>query len=450
MRRVCDASTSLGADMDSSLERVLDEQRTVALPTITPRDVRVPDLPGMATAFVGMRRVGKSYLMLQEMQRLLESGVPRSHMLALNLEDDRLGQVDLSTLDQALEYLFRTGPARNEQTAHLFFDEIQAVPDWEQFVLRVLNTENALVRVTGSSAKLLSTEIASSLRGRSTAVEVLAFSFREYLRHQGREALAAEPVGAPARSALEAAFDAYLREGGFPAVQGMGPIDRRRTLQDYVDLVVFRDVADRWDVGNRVALKWLVSHLLSTFSREFAINRVYNDLKSQGVAVGKDTLHAYLDHLLDARLIYAISIRSSSYRARQVNPRKVYAADPGLASAVAHPSADDLGHLLENAVYLELRRRYCRLHEEAVTYFASDAGNADFVVDRDAGEPLVVQVCASLSGDETRAREFAGTYAAMASLGVRTATIVTLTEAESVTTSAGTVEVVPAWHWMLL
>lgn len=435
--------------MDPALEQLLDEQRTVPLPALTRRDVRVPDIEGVANAFVGMRRVGKSYLMIQEMGRLLAQGVPRSSMLALNLEDDRLGRADLTTLSDALEYLFRTGPARHTETAHLFLDEVQAIPGWEQFVLRVLNTENVRVRVTGSSAKLLCTEIATGLRGRSTAVEVLPFSFREYLRHRGLETLGDEPIGAAARSELEAAFDAYLRGGGFPGVQSMEPIDRRRTLQDYVDLVTFRDVVDRWDVGNLVALKRLVSHLLSSFSREFSVNRIYNDLKSQGVAVGKDTLHAYLDHLVDARLVHTISVRRASYRARQVNPRKVYAVDPGLAAAVAHPSVDDTGYLLENAVYLELRRRFSRLHEESVSYFSDRAGNADFVVDSGDGEPRVLQVCVSSRDDRTLARELVGAEAAMTSVGVRTATIVTLYEAGLVETPAGAIDIVPAWRWML-
>lgn len=435
--------------MNSTLELLLDEQRTVPLPPLTQRDVRIPELPGMATALVGMRRVGKSYVLYQEMQRLLAAGTPRSSMLALNLEDDRLGSPDLSTLNDALEYLFRTGPARYEELGYLFLDEIQAVSKWEQFVLRVLNTENMRVYLTGSSARLLSTEIATGLRGRSIAVEMLPFSFREYLRHQGVEKLDGQPVSAAARSRLEGAFDTYLRTGGFPGVQSMELVDRRRTLQDYVDLVTFRDVVDRWDADNRVALKWLVGQLLSSFSREFSVNRLYNDLKSQGVPIGKDTLHSYLGHLTDARLVHTVSIRRASSRARQVNPRKVYAVDPGLASAVAHPSADDTGHLLENAVYLELRRRYSRLHDDAISYFAEESGAADFVVDTGTDEPRILQVCATLSESETRAREVRGAQAAMAKLGVKASTIVTLYEHDSITTPAGSITVIPAWRWML-
>jgi uncharacterized protein len=435
--------------MDSTLEGLLDAERERPLPLITQRDVRVPHLENMATTLVGMRRVGKSYLLLQQMQELLAVGVPRSSMLSMNLEDDRLGVVGLDTLNEALEYLFRTGPNRTSEAAYLFLDEIQVVAGWEQFVLRVLNTENIRIYLTGSSAKLLSSEVATGLRGRSTAVEVLPFSFREYLRHHGLESFAEEPVGAAARSRLEAALDAYLQDGGFPGVQNVESIDRRRTLQDYVDLVTFRDVVERWEVGNLMALKWLIAHLLSSFSREFSVNRIYNDLKSQGVAVGKNTLHAYLGYLIDARLLHTVAIRRASYRARQVNPRKVYAVDPGLARAVAHPSGDDTGHLLGNAVYLELRRRHSRLHDDAISYFSTEDGGVDFVVDTGEGEPKVIQACVSLAQADTRARELRGAEAAMRALGVRTATVVTMHDSERVEMSAGTIDVVPAWRWLL-
>jgi len=434
--------------MDAALERVIEEQAAQSLPRLTARDIRVPSIEGIATALVGMRRVGKSYLLFQQMLELQAAGVSRSSMLFLNLEDDRLGTTTVQTLDQALEYLFRTGPRRHVDTAYLFFDEVQVVSGWEQFVVRVLNTENARVFVTGSSAKLLSVEIATSLRGKSTAVEVLPFSFAEYLRHAGIQA-AGSRFGAAKRSEMEAAFDRYLRIGGFPGVQTLPDIDRIRMLQDYVELVIFRDVVERHDVGNLVALRQLTNRLLSDFSREFSINSIQKMMAAQGIAVGKDTLHAYLDHLIDARLIHAVSIRRASYRSRQVNPRKAYAVDHGLAVSVAHPSVEDVGPLLENAVYLELRRRYGRLHTDVITYFASKAGGADFVVDAGAAPPHVVQVCATLADVTTREREVRGAVAAMTEVGVRESTIVTLYERETIETDAGTIHVEPAWRWTL-
>lgn len=444
----CKGNNSVGGRMDVALERVLEEQSSRPLPVLTPRDTRVPSIEGVATALVGMRRVGKSYMLFQQMAALEASGVPRSSMLFLNLEDDRLGGPTTTMLDEALEHLFRTGPERYAQTAYLFLDEIQVVPGWERFVLRVINTENVRVFVTGSSAKLLSTEIATSLRGKSTAVEVLPFSFAEHLRHVGITP-AEESVGAAKRSEMEAAFDRYLRAGGFPGVQTLPDIDRTRMLQDYVELVIFRDVVERWKVGNLVALRQLTSRLLSGFSREFTVNAMYKVMRDQGIAVGKDTLHAYLEHLVDARLLHTVGVRRASYKARLVNPRKVYAVDQGLALSVAHPSVDDTGHLLENTVYLELRRRFGRIHNDVVSYFTSKAGSADFIVDAGDSPPQVIQVSVTLSNDGTREREVRGAMAAMAELGVRTSTIVTLYEREILKTEAGDIHVVPAWRWML-
>lgn len=434
--------------MDATLRRVLEEQAAQPLPRLTARDIRVPSIEGVATALVGMRRVGKSYLLFQQMLELQAAGVPRSSMLFLNLEDDRLGTPTTQTLDDGLEHLFRTGPRRHSETAYLFFDEIQVVPGWERFVVRVLNTENARVFVTGSSAKLLSVDIATSLRGKSTAVEVLPFSFAEYLRHAGIQP-AGPAAGAAKRSEMEAAFDRYLRIGGFPGVQTLPDVDRIRMLQDYVELVIFRDVIERHPVSNLVALRQLASRLLSDFSREFSINSIQKMMRSQGIPVGKDTLHDYLGYLVDARLVHAVGIRRASYRARQVNPRKAYAVDHGLAVSVAHPSVEDIGPLLENAVYLELRRRYGRLHTDVISYFESRAGGADFVVDADAAPPRVIQVSASLAADSTREREVRGAIAAMAEVGAREATIVTLYERDTIETEAGTIHVEPAWRWML-
>jgi predicted AAA+ superfamily ATPase len=436
--------------MASTLDQLVEESRTRPLPRLTRRDVRIPDVPDTAVAFVGMRRSGKSYLMFQRMSEVLQAGVPRSSLLYLNLEDDRLGAPTLETLDEALEALFRMGAPRHEQTVHLFLDEIQNVAGWERFVLRVINTENAKVFVSGSSAKLLSTEIATGLRGRNVSVEVLPFSFREYLRHQDAEPVDDSTFGSAARSKLGASFLDYLRRGGFPAVQRLEEVDRIRTLQDYIDLVVFRDVVERHAASNLPALRWLVGHLLSAFSREFSVNRLYNDLKSQGMMVGKDTLHAYLDHLVDARLLFPVSIRRASYRARMVNPRKMYVVDCGLAVAATPPSVSDTGHLLENAVHSELRRRLGVVREGAISYWSDGSGGAvDLVVDDGRSDPALIQVCADFRDPGTRVRELRGIEAGMVDLGVRSGTVVTLFESERVDTASGRIDVVPAWRWML-
>src|SRR5450759_3098406 len=179
-----------------------------------------------------MRRVGKTYAMYDVMRRLQAAGVPKTALLYLNLEDDRLGAPTTATLDRALELFFQRAPDARERRSYLFLDEFQVVPDWERFVRRVLTTEDVQIVLGGSSAKLLSTEIATSLRGYALAVEVLPFSLRETMRPEAfGPGSAPLPPGARVRSRAAAALESDLLTGGFPEVQGVHAFDRVQLLQ---------------------------------------------------------------------------------------------------------------------------------------------------------------------------------------------------------------------------
>ena len=421
------------------------------LPELTPRDVEMPRISRKADVVIGMRRSGKTYALYQEMHRLLAEGVPRDRMLYMNLEDDRLGQPDLAGLDQMLETFYRLSPAAREHGAFIFLDEVQVVEGWSRFARRVLDTEAARLYVTGSSAKMLSTEVATEFRGRGFAVELLPFSFRESLRHGGIDIPEAEP-GSALRSRLEAHLATYLEVGGFPDVQTLDGEKRIQTLQDYVELVLVRDVIERHGHAHVAAVRAFAAALLRASAQTFSVNKVFNDLTSRGLKVGKDTLHALLDELSDAFLVFPVSIFRRSLRARQIAPKKAYAVDPGLALAMSHALTEDVGRRLETTVYLELRRRLGRVREGAISYYVTEDGHeVDFVVgDRD--EPHVaqlVQSCVSLRDTPTRVRELRALEEAMTELGRREATIVTLYERDTVEVGAGIVEVVPAWRWLL-
>lgn len=422
------------------------------LPALVPRALRIPRIPGKAVTLIGMRRTGKTYALYDLMRRLLAEGVPKDRLLYLNLEDDRLGTPDTGTLDRALERFFRRQPAARRETAFLFFDEIQVVPGWERFLRRVIDTEDAQIYATGSSARLLSTEVATSFRGRGLAAEVLPFGLAEAARSHAVDLGTTWPPAAPTRSQLGALLDAYLERGGFPEVQHLHPFDRVQVLQQYVELVLLKDVGERHQVENLSALKHLARGLFAANAGPFSVSRFHGTLVSQGVKVAKPTLLTYLDHLRDAFLVFLVPLRTRSAKQRQVNPRKVYAVDTGLATAMRAGGARDRGALLETFTYLELRRRLGRLAEDAITYYRTAAGReVDFAVDAPppGGTLRLVQSCASLQTPETREREVRALAEAMAETGVREGTIVTLADRETIATDAGTIRVVPAWEWAL-
>jgi hypothetical protein len=436
---------------DATIERLIAEQQERPLPEALSREVRLPDVPGKADALVGMRRSGKTYRLFGEMRALVNRGVPRTRILYLNLEDDRLGSADLGTLDRALELFYRRDPGARTEGAWLFLDEVQVIPGWERFARRVLDTEAARLFVTGSSARQLSTEVATAFRGRSVTVEVLPYSLREAATADG---IAWEqdpwPPGAAARSQLDAFIIDYLRRGGFPAVRSLNPYDRIQMLQEYVDLVVLRDVAERHTATNLPVIRELVAALFSANANGFSVSRLHGALTSQGWKVGKATLLAYLAHLVDAFLFFLVPLRTRSARQRAVNPRKVYAIDPGLADAMYRAGASNRGAQLENAVYLELRRRYGRLADGAVAWIKTSSGKeVDFAIDDPVreGPPELIQVCEQLSDPVTRQRELASLVEAMAELGSVSATIVTMADDEEVETDAGSIRIMPAREW---
>jgi len=260
------------------------------------------------------------------------------------------------------------------------------------------------------------------------------------------------PVGPRTESRLASLADRYLEEGGFPDALDLPPFDRVQRLQDYVELVTLRDVVERHRVENITALRHLTRALFASTANGFSVSSLHGACTSQGIRVGKGTLLDYLDHLVDAYLVFLVPIRTRSEKQRIVNPRKVYAIDPGLALAMHTGGATNTGARLENQVYLELRRRLGRRAKDCVGYYRTASGfEVDFAVDppTPGGQLLLIQSCAALSDPETRDREVRALQDAMAETGVRRSTIVTLADRESIEGEGGMVQVIPAWEWIL-
>ncbi|MBI4754712.1 MAG: ATP-binding protein [Betaproteobacteria bacterium] len=431
--------------MNTLVEQIIGDFQERALPRPTPREAVLPAIAGKVDSLIGVRRTGKSWRIFQAMNELLDAGTPKQCLLYVNFDDERLHPMTAGDLRLIPETFFRLYPENKTRRCHFFFDEIQNVPGWERFIRRLLDTEQAHLTLTGSSARLLSREIATTLRGRSLATEIFPFSFRETLRHQGEDDTLVEPAGSHRRALLSNRLRRYLEIGGFPEVQNVDDTYRLRILQDYVDVVILRDVVERHGIGNLAPLRYLIRHLLGSPACAFSVNRFHNDLKSQGIACGKNSLHDYLAHLEDAYLVQSVSLDSRSARQRQVNPRKVYPIDTGLAQAFRHAPGMDRGRLLETLVFLDLRRRGM-----SIAYFRTDKGHeVDFLARSGDDEALAIQVAETLADPATRQRELRALEACMADRRPSRGVVVTLDEEERIETAAGPVEVIPAWRWLL-
>lgn len=383
-------------------EKIVDSL-AAPVPALTRRDVWLPSVPNKATVVMGMRRSGKTSLLWQILGDRLAQGAAREGLLYFSFEDERLAGLQGQDLDLLVEEYFRLYPqSRDRDRVTFFLDEIQVIPGWERFARRLLDSETIDLFLSGSSARLLSREVATSMRGRGMEAVVLPFSFRESLRHAGLEpSKPPERLPKAERTLLDRHLLDYLGQGGFPEAQGLDIRNRFELLRGYVDVVLLRDVIERHAVSHPLVLRWMVRHLLGNAAGSFSVNKFHADLKSQGVAVGKDTLHNYLAHLEDAFVVRSLNISTDSERRRRVNPRKVYPIDTGLIPVFDRSGKANLGHALETAVLLELDRRGAQS-----AYVHTMSGyQVDFHARFIEGHQELIQVCASLDDPDTRERE---------------------------------------------
>lgn len=430
------------------LSEKLDDSLVGPLPKGVPRQVYgLVHLPGKATAVIGMRRAGKTTFLHQQRQARLNAGATREQIPYLNFEDERLAGMEATDLSFLIEAYYRRFPAlRGQVTVTWCLDEIQVVPGWERFVRRILDSEQVDVFLSGSSAALLSREIATAMRGRGWEVLLHPFSFREYLEFHGHSIPEdSAHLSSRQRSAMENAFREFLLTGGFPEAQSLDVLSRHQLLRDYVDVAMLRDIVERHQVSNVAGLRWLVRHLLANAASLFSVEKFYAALKSQGLSISKDTVHQLLAYLEDCFLVRTVWISADSERRRMVNPRKAYPIDTGLIPVFDRSGRSNIGHALETAVLLEIERR--RLE---VTYLKTSSGwEVDFLTRSATGEEELIQVSADASQSEVALREIRALKEAGKEKPTAVQRLLTLTRDGLPRQLTEGVMAQPAYEWML-
>ncbi len=432
--------------MRSIIRQRIADAIALELPALVERECRLPQIPNKTFAIIGMRRAGKTYYLYQIMKSLIATGVPKNRIVYFNFEDERLAEMTVTDLHWITDEYYAMFPETRTDRVYLFFDEIQLITGWERFVRRLMDTENVQIYISGSSAKMLSREIASSMRGRAVEETVYPFSFREFLRSQQIEVpQQISRVDKNLRSLLENKSNQYISEGGFPEAQQLSAHDRNQLLQGYVDTVIFRDIVERYNATNVIALRKLTRHLLQHPGAKFSINKFYNVLKSDGIKVAKTTLHEYLEYLQDAFLVYTVNIHSKSDRQRMVNPMKTYVCDSGLAAAYSASATVEQGHLLENSILMELHRQKAQME-----YITTSAGyEIDFYARFPNGSRHLIQASADVSTPETLKRESRALLDADASINADKRLIINIGIEKTMEENGQTILLQPLWKWLL-
>lgn len=379
------------------------------------RETKLPPIPNKIMVAIGMRRTGKTYFLLQFIEKLLQENVPLTRILYVNFEDSRLYPLTSENLSNLLDGFYSLYPENHDQLCYLFLDEIQNIENWQAVIRRYFDTKKVKIYLTGSSAKLLSKEIATSLRGRSIATEIWPFSFTEFLT--AKKIQLPQMYGKKGLDISIHWLKMYLKQGGFPEIleferslenrpnnaPEIAEENRRRILQDYLSAVIFRDIVERYKVSNIELIRYMINFLLKNVGCSFSVHKFYNDLKSQGHAVSKTTIHNYLSYIEDAYVAFTVSLYSESFRKEHTNPRKIYAVDTGLVSACTFGFAENTGHHFENLIYLDLRRANHKIYY----YLTKTRKEVDFLTQDLLGKWHLFQVCWDTTNVQTLERETA-------------------------------------------
>ncbi|MEN9424693.1 MAG: hypothetical protein RL122_2076 [Pseudomonadota bacterium] len=427
------------------LQEILLDFQDLELFSGIPRRLDVTPVHGKATVCIGVRRSGKSTFMSQLIQKLLGQGVSRQNILYLNFFDDRLHGLQQSGLGVILDAYYTLYPAKkNSEKVYCFFDEIQAIEGWEPFVDRLMRTENCEVYITGSSARMLSKEIATQMRGRALSWEVFPFSFREYLDYVGVEAGDGQ-LSTKQRLFVQNAFEQYWAAGGFPEVAGLERRLRVKIHQEYFHAVLFRDLVERHDISHPKAVTDLAHWLIDNTASLYSLNKLTGYLKSLGHKAPQSAVADYLEWFEDAYFLFTVRLFDASLSRANANPKKIYCIDHAMVTSVASGILVNAGHLLENLVFITLRR----LTPDIFYYKTKSGREVDFIAQWRDHARLLVQVCESLASPTTRKREIAALEEAMAELNLPNGIIVTRHEEERIVLNVGTIEVIPAWRFLL-
>jgi predicted AAA+ superfamily ATPase len=377
------------------------------------REVQFPDAPNKIKVAIGMRRAGKTYFVYQQILKLIDGGIAKTAILYINFEDDRLLPLNEQKLAKLVDCFYSLYPENHDRKCYLFFDEIQNVSGWPIVIRRLHDTKNAEIFLTGSSAKMLSKEISTSLRGRSLATEIWPYSLDEFMRAK-KVSIDRSLYGQKTQDQLRQVFHHYLSEGGFPEIIPFHPDVKQQTLQEYLDVVIYRDIIERHNIKNPTLIKYMILSMIHNVGKPFAVNKFYNDLRSQGYSVGKDVLYEYVDHIEDAYLAFSIALYDKSIRKTQTNPKKLYAIDSGMVRALTLDYEGDLGRLFENVVYLDLRRLGCKINY----YLTAERYEVDFLAQTPRGHKKLFQIVWDMEDPNTIERETRALEAAMKELKV--------------------------------
>lgn len=410
---------------------IIDKREEIASLDIVERPFAFEDCANYV--FVGLRRVGKTYMLYQRLNQLLRKGIDRKDILFLNFEDERLSEMQSDDLNSILEVHYEMSGSDTKPI--LFFDEIQNVNHWDKFVRRLADSKYTIY-VTGSNAKMLSSDVATTLGGRFLIYDVFPYSFEEQLKARNVDIDEDWKFSTIQQSKMNAYFSEYFKYGGLPEI--INYKDKRSMLQSLYQKIYLGDICARNNIRNSKVMGLLIKKLAESVKQPTSYNRLQNIIKSTGQSVTVNTVIDYLSFAVDSWLILPIENGYAKIGERE-SVKKYYFIDNGILNLFL---VDSETSLLENFVAVTLCKKYGR---ENVVYLKGDK-EIDFYIEE---TNTAIQVSYSIKDDNTRNREVdALCRYAQTNKDVKPM-IITWEEKENLVVDGVSIEVVPVLDWIL-
>jgi len=400
------------------------------------RDLSIPFNSSLIISLIGPRKAGKTYFLYQIIQDLLKKGLKKEQIVYINFEDERLLPLTKDDADLVLEAYFELYPSFDKKI-FFFFDEIQNLPFWPNFLRRI--SQKHSIFITGSSSKLLSSEIATALRGKTLSFYLHPFSFKEFLRYK-KITLEKNFSYHKQRFILKKLFLEYINFGGLPVIFDLEEKFKIKYLQEYLNLVTYKDIIERYQIKKSSFFKELEKNLILETSNFFSLSSYFKTLKNLGFSIGKDTLFQYFSYLEEINLINTSSFFSKSKKSQLVNPKKIYVFDTGLYKALSFE--EEKGKLLETAVFNYLKQKNFE------TYYYKKENEVDIIAKKEK-MIIPIQVCYSLKNQKTKEREIKGLINFAKNFKVNKGLIITFDEESEIEEKSFLIKVIPAWKTMV-
>jgi predicted AAA+ superfamily ATPase len=421
---------------------LIDKKEDIKKLEVVDRELNIRSNKDFAITIIGPRRAGKTFACYYLIKKW---GLRDEDYLFVNFEDD---EVKKRSREEIVSCVQTHVEIYGKEPEFIFLDEIQNLKDWESFVYSLIEKKRYFIFLTGSSSKLLSKEIATQLRGRSLNYVIFPFSFKEFLISKNFELR--KIYSSIEEAKIKNFLSEYLQKGGFPLVV-LGKIDDKTFSREYVDVVLYKDIVERFKIENVDAARFLLYSLLESFSKEFSINKVYKTMKEKGMEVSNKVLYSYASYIQETFFSFFVRKFYYSYRKSELSIPKVYVNDVGIASNFSrHQLMENIGRLMENLVFIELKKQELSNLIERIYYFKDTQNEVDFVVKKGLEIDQLIQVTYASNKDEVEKREIKGLLKASELLKCKNLLVVTWDYEDEINIENKRIVFKPLWKWLLI